>query len=698
MTVKNGDFPGGYYRNNFETPGGYGGSDSPSVSEDSNCSKRKFAGLGREISGVPKIVFPLSDLSSSERKDLVHKLRQELEQIRSFQKSVEFPRTNSSADTSTNDFSRAKSFGKSRCSAGPGKKVIPLSAAKPAPVTTAIILLMKQCEALLKRLMSHQYAWVFNTPVDVIKLNIPDYLTVIKHPMDLGTVKSKLTSGTYSSPLEFAADVRLTFTNAMAYNPPGNDVYIMADTLSKFFEVRWKTIEKKLSGTKGHPSSNNSDTPVEKEIKMALPMAKKRKMDAVNQESISEVTKYKQVMTAEYRCKLGRDLEYLGDIPIHIINFLRQNTSNEVKAGDDEIEIDINDLSDDALLHLRKLLDEHLLESRKNESNAEPCEIELLHGSGPVNSSGQPCDGSELDEDVDIGENEPPIPGISPVRIKEDVLSGNSSGSSSSESVSEDPKITSLADTSKGQETMDSASPLDGKTSVPSNRRRSVSGLNQLEDASHGKLCSAEEADCHQDGNSAENERQLPSDKLYRAALLKNRFADLILKAREKTLSQNDRLDPEKLRREREELELQKKRERARLQAEAKAAEEARRRAEAQAAAEAVAEAKRKLELEREAARRALLEMEQSVEINENAEYLKDLEMLKTANGGENLTKAREEDEGCEDGLGNFDFGFGGCNPLEQLGLFMKHEEEEDEGLPDPDPDPCKEIEEGEID
>lgn len=49
--------------------------------------------------------------------------------------------------------------------------------------------------------------------------------------------------------------------------------------------------------------------------------------------------------------------------------------------------------------------------------------------------------------------------------------------------------------------------------------------------------------------------------------------------------------------------------EKERLQAEAKEAEEARRKAEMEAAAEAASEAKRKLELEREAARKALLEV-----------------------------------------------------------------------------------------
>lgn len=42
----------------------------------------------------------------------------------------------------------------------------------------------------------------------------------------------------------------------------------------------------------------------------------------------------------------------------------------------------------------------------------------------------------------------------------------------------------------------------------------------------------------HYLGDSAPNSSQLSPGKLYRAALLKNRFADTIFKAREKTLNQ----------------------------------------------------------------------------------------------------------------------------------------------------------------
>lgn len=92
-----------------------------------------------------------------------------------------------------------------------------------------------------------------------------------------------------------------------------------------------------------------------------------------------------------------------------------------------------------------------------------------------------------------------------------------------------------------------------------------------------------------------------------------------------------------------------------------------------------------------------MLQMEQSVELNENAKFLKDLELLKTVNT-DHFTNAIEEDgpDVSHDGLRSFSFE--GSNPLEQLGLFMKQDEDEDEADMLASPAPGIEIEEGEID
>lgn len=111
------------------------------------------------------------------------------------------------------------------------------------------------CATILRSLTSHTYSWVFNKPVDPVALNIPDYFTVISQPMDLGTIKSKLEKNTYFGIDEFAADVRLTFSNAMTYNPPSNDVHLMAKELKKIFERKWKDLEKKLKSEDEHGKS-----------------------------------------------------------------------------------------------------------------------------------------------------------------------------------------------------------------------------------------------------------------------------------------------------------------------------------------------------------------------------------------------------------------------------------------------------------
>ncbi|KAL5750717.1 hypothetical protein ACOSP7_025320 [Xanthoceras sorbifolium] len=714
------------------------------ASEDSYAPKRKCISLnvdGYDSFGVPLQVLTLSKMSRPERKNLELRLKMELEEVRVLQRKVASFSSNLAALSPSSDI-RSCSDGQKRpplenfnrpaeVLASKGKKRAPpgrngphtkrstsghFEPAKPAvPVNNSNAMLMKQCETLLSRLMSHQFGWVFNTPVDVVKLNIPDYFTVIKHPMDLGTVKSKLASSQYSSPLEFAADVRLTFSNAMTYNPPGNDVHFMAETLGKYFEVRWKAIEKKLPVPTDVPSvPSRTGVNVQTEATTGMVPAKKKKISPIDSKVKAEpVTR---VMTNEDKRILSTELEALLDeLPENIVDFLKEQSLSAGQTAEDELEIDIDALSDETLFALRKLLDDYLLQKQKNQAKPEPCEMEILNESGFSNSSMQPCKSNGLvDEDVDIvGGNDAPITNIPSVEIEKDSAHRNSKCSSSSSSSSESGSSSSESDSGSSsgsesgavkasvtagvKENMGSAADLDEKRSdvgLSDLANPSVNGLDQVELNSQDKPA-AIEVDGHQEGESAPSERQVSPEKLYRAALLRNRFADTILKAREKALEKGEKRDPEKLRIEREELERLQREEKARLQAEAKAAEAAQRKAEEEAAAEA----KRKRELEREAARQALQKMEKTVDINENSQFMEDLEMLRTVQD-EPIPSFIEErsPEHLQDGLGSFKFQ-GSSNPLEQLGLFMKPDDEEEEVEPFQSiQEPVKDVEEGEID
>ena len=92
--------------------------------------------------------------------------------------------------------------------------------AKPRNLKPSLI--RQKCIPVLKKIMESEYGWIFNAAVDPVELNLPDYFTIVKKPMDLGTVKKKLENGNYQNVSEFTDDVRLVFDNAMLYNgrPP----------------------------------------------------------------------------------------------------------------------------------------------------------------------------------------------------------------------------------------------------------------------------------------------------------------------------------------------------------------------------------------------------------------------------------------------------------------------------------------------
>ncbi|KAG8142128.1 hypothetical protein E2320_006749 [Naja naja] len=75
------------------------------------------------------------------------------------------------------------------------------------------------------------YAWPFYKPVDAEALELHDYHDIIKHPMDLSTVKKKMDSREYQDAQGFAADIRLMFSNCYKYNPPDHEVVAMARKL-----------------------------------------------------------------------------------------------------------------------------------------------------------------------------------------------------------------------------------------------------------------------------------------------------------------------------------------------------------------------------------------------------------------------------------------------------------------------------------
>ncbi|RZB75515.1 Transcription factor GTE4 isoform B [Glycine soja] len=254
----------------------------------------------------------------------------------------------------------------------------------------------KSCSSLLEKLMKHKHGWVFNAPVDVEALGLHDYFTIITHPMDLGTVKSRLNKNWYKSPKEFAEDVRLTFRNAMTYNPPGQDVHIMAEQLSKIFEDRWAIIESDYNREMRYgfdygavapalsPLSRrvSAFTPPPLDMRRILnrseSMTQTPRLMSITPSSRTPAPKkpkakdpHKRDMTFEEKQKLSTNLQSLPSEKLDAIVQIIKKRNSALNQHDDEIEVDIDSVDAETLWELDRFVTNYKKSLSKNKRKAE---------------------------------------------------------------------------------------------------------------------------------------------------------------------------------------------------------------------------------------------------------------------------------------------------------------------------------------
>ncbi|OVA14502.1 Bromodomain [Macleaya cordata] len=257
----------------------------------------------------------------------------------------------------------------------------------------------KSCSNLLGKLMKHKHGWVFNTPVDVKGLGLHDYYTIIKHPMDLGTVKSRLSKNWYKSPREFAEDVRLTFHNAMTYNPKGQDVHIMADQLSQIFEEKWAALQREynldsrfeLDNEMGLPTPTSKRTsfppPFPPEMRRTLDRSESMTLphtDSRLKPSNSAPTGRipapkkpkakdpdKRDMTYEEKQRLSTNLQSLPSEKLDNIVQIIKKRNSALCQHDDEIEVDIDSVDAETLWELDRFVTNYKKSLSKNKRKAE---------------------------------------------------------------------------------------------------------------------------------------------------------------------------------------------------------------------------------------------------------------------------------------------------------------------------------------
>ena len=106
----------------------------------------------------------------------------------------------------------------------------------------------------------YNYVMPFYYPVDPVALNIPSYHEVVRKPMDLSTVQSKLKTGQYENAKEFESDVRLIFKNCFRFNIPGDPTYICGQRAEEIFSQKWSQKSDYLDTHEPHPEQNSDSS------------------------------------------------------------------------------------------------------------------------------------------------------------------------------------------------------------------------------------------------------------------------------------------------------------------------------------------------------------------------------------------------------------------------------------------------------
>ena len=102
----------------------------------------------------------------------------------------------------------------------------------------------KHCLPLVQDLIDDQFGWVFRDPVDPVALGLPDYFEVVKKPMHLELVKTKLEDKEYGDLESFQKDCSLVFENSILYNGESSEVGQLALTMLSNFADKYEATVK----------------------------------------------------------------------------------------------------------------------------------------------------------------------------------------------------------------------------------------------------------------------------------------------------------------------------------------------------------------------------------------------------------------------------------------------------------------------
>lgn len=233
---------------------------------------------------------------------------------------------------------------------------------------------------------------MFLQPVDPIRDECSDYFTIIKKPMDLGTVRKKLETDQYHTVEQWKEDVNLIWTNTVTYNGQKALISTLAKTLQGIFkslttyfssdvESDWDGQYEFLKGqtlslikngskvlqTKQKKSQNNN--PVQKPAIPRSASVQPKPLSSSTTQNVSNITNTTEsgkmptnsstnyTMSQKEIIQLSKQIEKIEDINkqdqiIDLIKKLEPQYTND----SDEIEIDLYRFKPQTLFELRTLV------------------------------------------------------------------------------------------------------------------------------------------------------------------------------------------------------------------------------------------------------------------------------------------------------------------------------------------------------
>jgi len=95
--------------------------------------------------------------------------------------------------------------------------------------------------ALIHKVQQQQFAWPFRQPVDTKE--VPEYLKVIKEPIDLSTMEKKAQKGQYESKKALYLDMIKMANNCKTFNDASSSYYESARNLETFLATIFTDLE-----------------------------------------------------------------------------------------------------------------------------------------------------------------------------------------------------------------------------------------------------------------------------------------------------------------------------------------------------------------------------------------------------------------------------------------------------------------------